>query len=75
MKALFNLYLDDLMKQKAIDKLCRLNGELPKGQLASLIRVMLKDFIDKPDDQCVEIARTVMEEYEYTSKKNKRSNL
>jgi hypothetical protein len=74
-KTLFNLYLEEEMKKKVTDKLCKLNGDSPKGQLASLIRVLLAMFLDMPDDACNELAKAVQDEYEYTTKKNKRSNM
>lgn len=73
-KRLFNLYLDDDVKNAANDKLERLIGEKPKGQLASLIRVMLKQFIATPDDKVNPLLLEAIEaEYEYSAKMNKRS--
>ena len=34
-KHIFNFYLDDNDKQKATEKLIRLSGDKPKGQLAA----------------------------------------
>ena len=51
MKNLFNFYLDDEVKNKAVEKLVRLSGDKPKGQLAALIRVLLKQFVATPDDK------------------------
>ena len=50
-KSLFNLYLDDSVKQKAMAKLIRLNGETTKGQLASFIRVKINEFVQTPDEE------------------------
>lgn len=71
---LFNFYLDDATKELAIAKLERLTGEKPKGQLASLIRVMLREFVTTPDDRISANLRELIEkEYQYTTKMNKRS--
>lgn len=75
-KTLFNFYLDDDDKQKAQEKLIRLSGDRPKGQLAALIRVLLKQFIATPDDKVNPLLiEAVAAEYEYSAKLNKRSNL
>lgn len=73
-KKLFNFYLDDDIKNEANEKLVRLTGEKPKGQLASLIRVLLKQFVSTPDNKINPLLIEAIEaEYEYTSKMNKRS--
>jgi len=75
-KTLFNFYLDDEIKQKATDKLKRITNEKPKGQVASLIRVLLKQFIATPDEKVNPILLEAIDaEYEYSSKRNKRSSL
>lgn len=75
-KSLFNFYLDDNDKQKAIDKLIRLSGDRPKGQLAALIRVLIKQFIATPDDKTNPLLiEAISAEYEYSCKLNKRSRL
>lgn len=75
-KTLFNFYLDDDDKQQAIDKLIRLSGDRPKGQLAALIRVLLKQFIATPDDKVNPLLiEAIVAEYEYSAKLNKRSKL
>lgn len=75
-KNLFNFYLDDEDKQNAIDKLTRLTGDKPKGQLAALLRILLKQFIATPDkDVNPLLIDAISAEYEYSSKLNKRSNL
>lgn len=73
---LFNFYLDDEVKEKAIKKIESLCGEQNKGQLASLLRVLLKDFIENENQaQLINVAVRVEKEYTYTAKKNKRSRL
>lgn len=75
-KSLFNFYLDDDDKQKAIDKLVRLSGDRPKGQLAALLRILVKVFIATPDDKTDPLLiEAIAAEYEYSAKMNKRSNL
>lgn len=75
-KNLFNFYLDDDVKNKAIAKLVRLRGDKPKGQLASLIRVLIKQFVATPDDKVNPLLiEAIAAEYEYSSKLNKRSRL
>ena len=75
-KSLFNFYLEDGDKQKAIDKLIRLSGDRPKGQLAALIRVLLKQFIATPDDKVNPLLiEAIAAEYEYSQTLNKRSSL
>ena len=75
-KSLFNFYLDDTEKQAAVDKLIRLSGDRPKGQLAALLRVLLKQFIATPDDKVNPLLiEAIVAEYEYSSKLNKRSRL
>lgn len=75
-KTLFNFYLDDEIKKEAISKIERLNGQRDKGQLASLLRVCLKQFVATPDDKVNPLLIAAIEaEYEYNSKRNKRSNM
>lgn len=75
-KNLFNFYLDESDKQKAIEKLIRLSGDRPKGQLAALIRVLIKQFIATPDEKVNPLLiEAIAAEYEYSSKLNKRSRL
>lgn len=75
-KSLFNFYLDDKDKEQAILKLSRLTGDRPKGQLASLLRILLKQFIATPDDKVNPLLIDAIDaEYEYSSKLNKRSRL
>lgn len=75
-KHIFNFYLDDNDKQKATEKLIRLSGDKPKGQLAALIRVLLKQFIATPDDKVNPLLiEAIAAEYEYSQVLNKRSKL
>lgn len=76
MKNLFNFYLDEDIKNKVQSKLTRMAGDQPKGQLAALIRVLLAQFAATPDEKTNPLLiQAVQAEYEYTTKKNKRSNL
>ena len=75
-KNLFNFYLDNDLKQKAIEKLIRLSGDRPKGQLAALIRVLLRQFVATPDDKVNKLLiDAIAAEYEYSQTLNKRSRL
>mgnify|MGYP003202277386 FL=1 len=75
-KSLFNFYLDDDIKKKATEKINRLAGEQNKGQLAALIRVLLKQFVATPDDKVNKLLiEAIAAEYEYSTKCNKRSRL
>ena len=76
MKQLFNFYLEDCDKINATEKLNRLLGEQAKGQLASLLRVMLKQFLYTPDDKVSkDLLEAISAEYTYSTIKNKRSKL
>lgn len=75
-KSLFNFYLDDSDKQLATEKLIRLSGDRPKGQLAALLRVLLKQFIATPDEKVNPLLiDAISAEYEYSAKLNKRSRM
>lgn len=75
-KNLFNFYLDDDVKNQAIQKLIRLSGDKPKGQLAALLRVLLRQFIATPDNKVNPLLiEAIAAEYEYSQSLNKRSNL
>lgn len=75
-KTLFNFYLDDDVKIKAQAKISRMIGDQPKGQLAALIRVLLKQFVATPDDKTNPLLmQAIAAEYEYSAKCNKRSKL
>lgn len=77
MKSLFNFYLDDRDKDNAIKKLARLSKDIRnKGALASLLRVLVKQFIATPDALVNPLLIEAIDaEYEYSEKKNKRSML
>jgi antitoxin component of RelBE/YafQ-DinJ toxin-antitoxin module len=75
-KSLFNFYLDEEVKEQAQAKLLRLTGDKPKGQLAALIRILLKQFIMTPDEKINPLLiQAIDAEYEYSQKLNKRSNM
>lgn len=75
-KTLFNFYLEPELKRQAMEKLERLNGEKSKGQLASLLRVYIKQFIATPDEKVNPLLLDLIEaEYEYSLVRNKRSKL
>lgn len=76
MKKLFNFYLDDNIKEAAIKKLEDKMGKREKGAFASLIRVMLNDFVLNKDDAYInELIKLVETEYAYSQLKNKRSTM
>lgn len=73
-KRLFNFYLDDETKEEVQEKLERLIGETPKGAMAALIRVFLRQFVSTPDEKVNPLLIQAIEaEYEYSAKLNKRS--
>ena len=75
-KSLFNFYLDDDLKEKVQDKILRLRGDEKKGQLAALIRVLLRQFAATPDEKVNPLLiEAIAAEYEYSTKLNKRSRL
>ena len=75
-KSLFNFYLDDDLKQQAMEKLVRLKGEQQKGQFASLLRIMIKQFVATPDEKVNPLLLDAIDaEYEYSTKLNKRSRM
>ena len=75
-KRLYNFYLDPQMKQELNEKLERLVGEKPKGSLAALIRVQLKQFLATPDEKVNPLlVQAIDAEYEYSAKLNKRSRM
>lgn len=76
MKKLFNFYVEESMIKAVQDKLTRLTGDKPKGQVASLIRVLLNQFIHTPDDKLNPLLiDAIAAEYQYSQLKNKRSSL
>lgn len=74
MKSLFNFYLDDNIKTKAIEKLNNSLGEENKGMLSAYLRVVISDFVKEPNIS-KELADKIKQEYSYSTKKNKRSKL
>lgn len=75
-KRLYNFYLEDEDKEKAQQKLLRLCGTQSKGQLAALIRILIKQFIAIPDDKTNPLLIEAIDaEYSYSQKLNKRSRL
>jgi hypothetical protein len=75
-KSLFNFYLDDEDKEKAVAKLLRLRGEESKGQLAALLRVLIKQFNATPDEKINPLLiEAVGAEFTYSKTLNKRSRL
>lgn len=75
-KSLFNFYLSDSVKEKCTNKLERLCGKREKGQLSSLIRVLLNQFVSTPDDKVDKLLlESINAEYMYSQTKNKRSRL
>ena len=75
-KSLFNFYLDDEQKEKAIAKLARMCGSKSKGQLASLLRILLAQFVATPDEKTNPLLIEAIDaEYTYSQTLNKRSRL
>ena len=75
-KSLFNFYLDDELKTQVQSKITRLIGDQPKGQVAALIRVLLRQFVATPDEKTNKLLlEAIAAEYEYSAKLNKRSRL
>lgn len=73
---LFNFYVDDDDKAKAIAKLDRLCGNTTKGKLAAFLRVQIKKFNLTPDDKVSkDLLAAVETEYVMCKDKNKRSSL
>ena len=73
---LFNFYVDDDDKAKAIDKLDRLCGNSTKGKLAAFLRIQIKKFNATPDDKITkELLEAVNAEYVMCKNRNKRSAL
>ena len=73
---LFNFYLDDEDKAKAVDKLDRLCGNSTKGKLAAFLRIQIKKFNATPDDKITkELLEAVDAEYVMCKNRNKRSSM
>lgn len=76
MKILTNFYIEESDKQECINKLNRLKGAENKGQFASLLRVLIKQFIATPDDKVNPMLLKAIEaEYSYSQTLNKRSKM
>ena len=76
MKRLFNFYLEDEVRDKANEKLKNLLGETTKGALASLIRVMINDFIAEEDQiKLSKLTADILENYMTCQFSSKRSKL
>ena len=73
-KKIFNFYLDDDLKEAAQNKIVSLTGDQPKGQLAALIRVLLKQFVMTKNVNPL-LVEAIAAEYEYSQILNKRSRL
>ena len=73
---LFNFYVDDDDKAKAIAKLDRLCGNSTKGKLAAFLRIQIKKFNATPDDKITkELLEAVDAEYVMCKNRNKRSSM
>lgn len=73
---LFNFYVDDDDKAKAIAKLDRLCGNSTKGKLAAFLRIQIKKFNATPDEKITkELLEAVDAEYVMCKNRNKRSSL
>lgn len=73
---LFNFYVDDDDKAKAIAKLDRLCGNSTKGKLAAFLRIQIKKFNATSDDKITkELLEAVDAEYVMCKNRNKRSAL
>lgn len=76
MKILYNFYIDEDDKKSTEDKLIALCGKQEKGQMASLIRVLIKQFLATPDkDVNPLLIQAIEAEYVYNQKLNKRSKM
>ena len=73
---LFNFYLDDEDKAKAVDKLDRLCGNTSKGKLAAFLRIQIKKFNLTPDEKITrELIEAIYAEYAMCKNRNKRSSM
>ena len=73
---LFNFYVDDDDKAKAIAKLDRLCGNSTKGKLAAFLRIQIKKFNATPDEKITkELLEAVDAEYVMCKNRNKRSSM
>lgn len=75
-KEIFNFYIEPSLKKDVQSKLYRLVGELNKGTMSALIRVYLRLFVATPDDKInPKLLESLLAEYEFSTRKNKRSTL
>lgn len=72
-KDLFNFYLDTDLKRQAINILEQKVGETSKGTLASFLRCCINNLVT--GSNTLPDVDQILQEYEYSSKKNKRSLL
>ena len=73
---LFNFYLDDEDKAKAVDKLDRLCGNTSKGKLAAFLRIQIKKFNLTPDEKITrELIEAIDDAYVMCKNRNKRSSM
>ena len=76
MKRLTNFYIEEQDKAKAEEKLRRLCGEQTKGQFSAMLRVMVKQFIETPDEKVNPLLiKAIDAEYVYSQTLNKRSRM
>ena len=76
MKKLTNFYIEESDKAEAEAKLARVCGTKTKGQFASLMRVMVKQFIATPDDKLNPLLiKAIDAEYVQCQTCNKRSRM
>ena len=73
---LFNFYLDDEDKAKAVDNLDRLCGNTSKCKLAAFLRIQIKKFNLTPDEKITrELIEAIDAEYVMCKNRNKRSSM
>ena len=73
---LFNFYLDDEDKAKAVDKRDRLCGNTSKGKLAAFLRIQNKKFNQTPNEKITrELIEAIDAEYVRCKNRNKRSSM
>lgn len=76
MKRLTNFYIEEQDKANAEEKLRRLCGEQTKGQFSAMLRVMVKQFIETPDEKVNPLLiKAIDAEYVYSQTLNKRSRM
>lgn len=70
MNEVFNFYIDTELKEKAQQKINELLPGHPKGLTASLIRILLLQFVHNEPSK--ELLSAVEADYQYYASKNKR---